>query len=297
MSSSRREVLETAAAGDAIAELLIPVLEQPTGLSSAGFPYLQQSAWETFRDRVPHLFGMGQRVLEACDRLSAAFDRSDASPEDRETVRNASTVVRQVALTATITAPPDLWLLRHVLGAFADLGLLQRLLQGEAEHDRERGGRGDEGRDVHAEARAEQDHQDEATDNRSDHVAKNRRGLPRPARAGQEVEDHDLHDLERAVREREEAEETEIGIQERGLRRLQHPEQRDAPGQGDQRERERQAPQRGAAADDADDGNGGDQRQERRYASPEEIDQRSAHAGASGGVGSEPKPSPPCIDR
>jgi hypothetical protein len=83
----------------------------------------------------------------------------------------------------------------------------QRLLQGKAEDDRERGGRGDEGRDIHAEARAEQDHQDEAADDGGDDVANDGRGLPRPARAREEIEDHDLHDLEGAVREREEPEE------------------------------------------------------------------------------------------
>ncbi len=132
MSRSKRQVLEAAAAGDPIAELLVPVLEQPTGVSSAGFPYLQQSTWEWFRDRVPHLLGMGQRVLDACDLLNSAIERSDAASQDKEAVRNASTVVRQVALTATITAPPDLWLLRHLLGAFAGLGLLRRLREGEA---------------------------------------------------------------------------------------------------------------------------------------------------------------------
>ena len=75
---------------------------------------------------------MGQRVLDACDGLSAAFESGDALPEDREAIRNATTIVRQVVLTAAITAPPDLWLLRHVLGAFADLGLLGRLSRGDA---------------------------------------------------------------------------------------------------------------------------------------------------------------------
>jgi hypothetical protein len=120
---SDRRALEAAASGDPLAELLVPVLALPAGVTSAGFPYLQQGAWEWFRDRVPHLFGMGQRVLDACDRLEAAFGKGGLP---------AATVVRQVVLTAAITAPPDLWLLRHVLGAFASLGLLRRLLDGEA---------------------------------------------------------------------------------------------------------------------------------------------------------------------
>src|SRR3972149_2213135 len=131
-SETRRAILATAAAGDPMAELLVPVLAQPTGVSSAGFLYLQQTAWETFRDRVPHLLGMGQRVLDVCDKLNAAFEGSAASAEEKKALFDACAVVRQVALTAAITAPPDLWLMRHVLGAFAAIGLLRRLLEGEA---------------------------------------------------------------------------------------------------------------------------------------------------------------------
>jgi hypothetical protein len=75
---------------------------------------------------------MGQPVLTAVDAITAAIDESTASEEEKKSVRDSATVVRQVVLTASITAPPDLWLLRHVLGAFAGLGLLRRLVDGEA---------------------------------------------------------------------------------------------------------------------------------------------------------------------
>ena len=127
-----REILHSAAGSDPLARSLVPVLSLPTGVSSAGYPYLQQPAWEAFRDHVPHLLGMGQRVLDACTHLARAVEASSATSEDRCDVRQASAVVRQVALTAAITAPPDLWLMRHVLGAFAGLGLLARLLEGQA---------------------------------------------------------------------------------------------------------------------------------------------------------------------
>src|SRR5262249_57224411 len=52
--------------------------------------------------------------------------------DEKVWVKDGATVVRQVVLTATITAPPDLWLLRHVLGFFAELGLLQKLVSGDA---------------------------------------------------------------------------------------------------------------------------------------------------------------------
>jgi hypothetical protein len=125
-------ILKRSAGSDPLAKLLVPVMAEPALVTSAGFPYLQQGAWETFRDRVPHLLGMGQRILDALDGIVAAFEKSRASAEEKKSVRDSATVVRQVVLTASITAPPDLWLLRHVLGAFTGLGLLRRLLEGEA---------------------------------------------------------------------------------------------------------------------------------------------------------------------
>lgn len=104
-----------------VARALVPVLAEPTGTTRAGFPYLTPTAWQRFRDGVPHLFHFGGLVIEEAERIA------DAVPE----AERAARVVRQVALTAAITAPPDLWLLRHVLGFFAELGLLARLAEGE----------------------------------------------------------------------------------------------------------------------------------------------------------------------
>ncbi|HSF15261.1 MAG TPA: hypothetical protein VLK65_06885 [Vicinamibacteria bacterium] len=109
---------------------LLPILLLPTGLSSAGFPYLKREAWERFRDTVPHLFAMGLDVLRAVAEIEAAAREIDSHASDA--LKNAAKVARQIVLTAAITAPTDLWLMRHVLGFFRELGLLDRLLDGEA---------------------------------------------------------------------------------------------------------------------------------------------------------------------
>lgn len=102
----------------------------PTGTTSAGFPYLSKPAWRILRDEVPVLFGAGQRVLESVALLEA---EASALPEpEAQRRREAMRVVRQVVNTAGITAPPDLWLMRNILGAFAALGLHRRLLDGFA---------------------------------------------------------------------------------------------------------------------------------------------------------------------
>ncbi|MAG55155.1 MAG: hypothetical protein CMJ83_02585, partial [Planctomycetes bacterium] len=154
------DVLRTdpALAADGLVQALVPVLEHPTGTSKAGHPYLEREAWETFRDRVPHILGAGLAVHEALDRIVVALrggpggSREDPPlptassyaeggtsypdeatlPADLDNVARAIQVCRQVVNTAIITAPPDLWLTRHVLGFLADLGLTDRLLEGSA---------------------------------------------------------------------------------------------------------------------------------------------------------------------
>ena len=127
-----RSVLTAAAADDMIKARLAQVLAFPTGTTSAGHAYLEPRAWEVFRDGVPHLLGMGQRVLDAQQMLLLSVEQSALSAESKASVNKAAGVVRQIVLTAAITAPPDLWLLRHVLGFMSGLGLLARLLDGEA---------------------------------------------------------------------------------------------------------------------------------------------------------------------
>lgn len=114
-----------------LAQGLLPVLVAPTSVSSGGFPVLAQAAFETFRDTVPHLLGMGPRVLVALEAARAAATRLGAGDEERASLERAAEVVHRCVLTAAITAPSDLWLLRFVLGTLQEVGLLSRILDGE----------------------------------------------------------------------------------------------------------------------------------------------------------------------
>lgn len=114
---------------------LAEICMRPTGMSSAGYPYLQRRAWEKFRDRVPHLFRRGLEVYRAVEYIRDEMSRR-GDDESADNVLKACRVARQVLFTATITAPPDLWLMRHVLGAFDELGLTRRLLEGDAIYPR-----------------------------------------------------------------------------------------------------------------------------------------------------------------
>lgn len=121
-------------AADPVAQRLLPVVSLPTGMSSAGFAYLDRRAFEIFRDTVAHLFSMGEAVLKAGANLkeSATELRDTLGEAGVENVRRACDVLRRVVQTAVITAPPDLWLMRHILGVHHDFGLTNRLLAGEA---------------------------------------------------------------------------------------------------------------------------------------------------------------------
>jgi hypothetical protein len=123
---------------DPFARELAFVMTGPVEVSTAGYPYLHSPAWRRLRDWVPLLLGDGSRALHAArlilDTCEAALRDGDpqAAPDDVERVRQAHKVVRQVVQTAAVTAPPQLWLLRYVLGALDDAGLSDRLLAGES---------------------------------------------------------------------------------------------------------------------------------------------------------------------
>jgi hypothetical protein len=119
-----------AVAKDRIARELVWILTRPTGTTSSGYAYLQPGAWRRFRDWVPHILANGQRVLDATSAVTSAA-ASACDDETRRAIDVAAGVVRQVVRTAAICAPPDLWILRHVVGALAATGLAERLLAGD----------------------------------------------------------------------------------------------------------------------------------------------------------------------
>lgn len=116
---------------DPVERELVAVLSQPTGRTAGGWPYLQRHAWVRFRDWVPHHLDEGARALASVRRLLDLLDRVGPTDAERAGIEDAVRVIRQVVLTAQITAPPDLWLLRHVLGSLRRIGVLDRWARGE----------------------------------------------------------------------------------------------------------------------------------------------------------------------
>ena len=120
-------------AGFAFVQPLAEVIAGPSNLSSTGFPFIVERSFHLFVERVPHLFRDGQRILDWMERLEkvlASF--ADLSEHEQTSLARTSKVIHNMVFTANVTAPPDLWLLRQVLGTWSELGLLKRLLDGEA---------------------------------------------------------------------------------------------------------------------------------------------------------------------
>ena len=117
---------------DPLTRELAIILTSATGETSSGYPYLHPPVFVRLRDWVPVILGHGPRAL-AAGRATLAHIEAIDGPDGphAKNARLALRVVRQVVNTASVTAPPDLWLLRHVFSGLHRLGLLQRLADGE----------------------------------------------------------------------------------------------------------------------------------------------------------------------
>lgn len=92
-------------------------LASPTSLTTSGFPYVEESAFRHFQDNIPYLLGSGQELLN----YLVGFE-----PSSTDELR-AKKVLQTMIYTAAITAPTDLWLLKHILSSYQQLGILDEL--------------------------------------------------------------------------------------------------------------------------------------------------------------------------
>ena len=95
---------------------------QDTYLSSKGYPCISEASFRLFLDSVPHLFARGAAILDYLDSHPAP-DTPDGQRADK--------VLRNLVFTAGITAPSDLWLLKHLFSTYANLGILPSLAHKE----------------------------------------------------------------------------------------------------------------------------------------------------------------------
>lgn len=113
-------------------ELLWEIVTGETNVSSAGYPYISDRSFRLFIEGVAHLFEDGAAILSWLRVLEEELAAARIASVDKESVERAVKVLRTVVLTAGVTAPPDLWLLKQVLSTHKKIGTLDWLLAGNA---------------------------------------------------------------------------------------------------------------------------------------------------------------------
>ncbi|HEX5038017.1 MAG TPA: hypothetical protein VFX30_12730 [bacterium] len=113
-------------------ERLLELVLQPTVEGPDGFPRISQTAFRSFVNEVPHLFVNGQELLGWFSNLESALERRPGlDDETRASVGRAADAFRTMTFTAAVTAPPDLWLMRQILGTYTATDVLDLLARGE----------------------------------------------------------------------------------------------------------------------------------------------------------------------
>ncbi len=112
---------------------LIRILTGKTTFSSTGFPYISQGSFRLFLEHVPHLFRDGEALLIWIRRAERRLhSRNQFSESERRQILRALQVLRNIVYSASVCSPPDLWIIKHVIGLHAQMGLLDPLSGGKS---------------------------------------------------------------------------------------------------------------------------------------------------------------------
>ena len=110
--------------------LVVDILTSKTGVSSSGFPYISNEGFKHFRNHIPHLYRDGLEVLHFINAVEEKLSKIGPPPDELDSINRAIKVIKTIVYTAGVTATPDLWLLRQVLGTHCELGTLAYFLEG-----------------------------------------------------------------------------------------------------------------------------------------------------------------------
>ena len=109
-------------------ESLAGLLASKTARGADGFAIFTGEGFERFKS-IPHLFRDGLRLSEIVRGVEAAVEE-ELAPAERAPILAVTKLLSTLVNTANITAPSDLWLLKHVLSSYAHLGFLSELGSG-----------------------------------------------------------------------------------------------------------------------------------------------------------------------
>lgn len=107
---------------------LASIIMGETGISSAGYPIISESSFLKWMTEVPQLFLDGAALLDGLHALHSSLQAS-RQPDDtsHESWLRAIKVLKTVIQTAAVTAPTDLWLMKHILSSHFKTGILKAL--------------------------------------------------------------------------------------------------------------------------------------------------------------------------
>jgi hypothetical protein len=103
-------------------EILAEILLAPNELGKAGYPILAENSYQSFLNNIPHLFKNGELLLETLSDIEFYINESNES-EIKNNIQRAISVLKRVTLTAAVTAPSDLWLLRQIFSTYRQLNI------------------------------------------------------------------------------------------------------------------------------------------------------------------------------
>ncbi|WP_141733245.1 hypothetical protein [Oligoflexus tunisiensis] len=109
-------------------KILAAIIQGETGMSSAGFPTISEISFHLWMTNVPHLFTQGSALLDWLQTIEEGIARTTPpSSQAVESWLRAIKVLETVIQTAAVTAPTDLWLMKHILTSHHRAGILKLL--------------------------------------------------------------------------------------------------------------------------------------------------------------------------
>lgn len=109
-------------------QTLSELLLLPSSVGKAGYPILSEKAFSLFLNHIPHLFSDGRIFLEVLADIEYYLSTLE-NDEQKEHILRSLAVLKRVTLTAAVTSPSDLWLLRQLFSSYQQINLSDYLIE------------------------------------------------------------------------------------------------------------------------------------------------------------------------
>lgn len=112
-------------------KVLARIIDGETAVSSAGFPLISKESFQAWMTNIPHLFAQGAALLDWLHAVEkAVLQKSQSASGSFDSWLRAIKVLETVTQTVAVTAPSDLWLMKHILTSHQRAGVLEQLIAG-----------------------------------------------------------------------------------------------------------------------------------------------------------------------